>query len=169
AGMIPTVCRNVTTVADIRALPKAGNPWAYAAGYYSPGDGGGGFYFFDGDDVSSPDDGGSVIVASDGGRWKLNHNNQAVDVRQFGALLDGVTDDSGVFQVALDFAAPKAISVTFNGTAKIDATLILHSGNTLTGGVGAVWTDEPKSTLISGVIGGAATVLLNGRSSYVRG
>ena len=90
-----------TNVAGIRALDKTiyGNVSTY--GYTAKGDGGAGDYYYDAADTTSTDDGGSVIVATDGGRWKLIHNN-VFNILQFGATGDGTTDDTTPRNKAVD-------------------------------------------------------------------
>lgn len=75
----------VNSIADLRALLKSSpSKYATVCGYYAAGDGGFAFYYLDAADTTSTDNGGTVIVASDGGRWKLNHNG-SVSIKQFGA------------------------------------------------------------------------------------
>lgn len=105
AGLIPSAERVVQNIAVLRTLPKTGGSTSvYVLGYYKAGDGGGGSYYLDAADVVSLDNSGSVIVGSDGGRWKLTQQSE-YSVKQWGAKGDGVTDDSGAFQNAINFIA----------------------------------------------------------------
>lgn len=97
AALIPTVGRVVSTMADVRKMPKAGNPVAFALSYSTSGDLGGGHYYLDTADTTSADNGGTVLVASDGGRWKLKHSG-TISVRVFGAGRGG--DDTAAFKAA---------------------------------------------------------------------
>lgn len=82
----------VNSIAELKALSSDAITRAFVTGYYSVGDGGGGFYWYDSSDTSSSDNGGTVIVATDGGRWKLQHDGD-VYFEQFGAVGDGTEDD----------------------------------------------------------------------------
>jgi hypothetical protein len=67
-------------------------------GYHRRGDGGGGLFYYD-DTSTEPDDLGTVIAPTGTpppprGRWKRMHSG-ALNVRFFGAVGDGIADDSG--------------------------------------------------------------------------
>lgn len=84
----------VASIGALRALLKtSASKNAIATGYFAPGDGGGGVYWLDAADSTTAENGGTVIVATDGGRWKLARSS-AYDIAQFGAKVDGVTDDT---------------------------------------------------------------------------
>lgn len=68
------------------------------SGYHLPGDGGGGPYI----PASAPGPGPGLIQTADGGWWVLA--DLQPNVRQFGAVGDGVTDDGPPVQLAVDFA-----------------------------------------------------------------
>lgn len=59
-------------------------------------------YVSDPDDSTTVDDGVMCLVDQDGLRWKLQAPGNALDVAWFGAVGDGVTDDSPAFQAAHD-------------------------------------------------------------------
>jgi hypothetical protein len=84
--------KSVDSIAALKLLLSVNSSAAQVTGYYTAGDGGGGLYKLDPLDVTTPDNKGTVIVANDGGRWKLTYQG-ALNVRQFGAKCDGVTDD----------------------------------------------------------------------------
>ncbi|MGL5013012.1 MAG: hypothetical protein ACRC6V_01820 [Bacteroidales bacterium] len=100
SAIIGRAAQVVGSIAELRLLDKTlASKHAFCTGYYEQGDGGGGVYYYDNADITSADNGGTVIVADDGGRWKLK-NNGSVSVTQFGAVYDGVTDDSAKFLAA---------------------------------------------------------------------
>jgi hypothetical protein len=68
------------------------------SGYYLPGDGGGAPYIR----APAPGPGPGLIQTADGGWWVLA--DLRPNVRQFGAVGDGVTDDGPPVQLAVDFA-----------------------------------------------------------------
>lgn len=53
-------------------------------------------------DTTSADDGGVVIVGNDGTRWKRVYEGRAVNVLWFGAVGDGVVDDTPPIQAAVN-------------------------------------------------------------------
>lgn len=75
----------LSSISDLRAIPKAGRKMAYVAGYYQAGDGGGGIYLKRFDAAPAGwENGGTRIVATDGGAWELVPED-GINVRQFGA------------------------------------------------------------------------------------
>jgi hypothetical protein len=76
----------------VRAFDSTRSSHVFVTGYRQAGDGGGGHYYVDTADTGSADNGGTVIAAGDGARWKLIHQG-AVSIKQFGARVDGTTDD----------------------------------------------------------------------------
>lgn len=96
--------RVVNSIADLRSIKSSLYTRVFVTGYYSPGDGGGGHYWYDPTDTTSADNGGTVIVATDGGRWHLELFSQSISLKQFGALGDGITDDTAAIQSVLNYA-----------------------------------------------------------------
>jgi len=61
---------------------------------------GGGFFSYDDSDSTSQDNNGTVIVTPGGKRWKRVINGERVIPQWFGALGDGIADDSAAFTSA---------------------------------------------------------------------
>ena len=109
------------SVAEMKAdsLLSAGMT-ACTLGYYSPNDGGAGTYSIRAKQESDVDDGGSLHELASGLVAELVVKNGAVNVKQFGAKGDGVTDDTDAFQKALN--SNKTVTVT-NGTYYLNNTI----------------------------------------------
>lgn len=148
----------VDTITALKALPKTGNTKAFTRGYYSVNDGGAAAYIYDPTDTTSADNGGNIIVASDGGRWKLMHSNK-VDVKQWGARGDGVTDDSANFQAALNSLSAGGVVTVSYGRYYIGKSIIIPSNCTLIGPHGNVGTPQNNASSKYELVGGA--LLLN--------
>lgn len=87
----------VETVADLAALDGSGA--ALVLGYHRPGDGGGGQVYWDAKSDAREDRGLVLRGSGSAGRW-IRPERGAVDVRWFGALGDGTTDDTDAIQRA---------------------------------------------------------------------
>lgn len=153
------VSRSVDTISDLRLLSTSRNQRAFVFGYYARGDGGGGSYFLDAADTTSADNGGTIIVAADSSRWKLANQNN-INVRQFGAKGDGVTDDTGFFTKALASLGAKGGIVRYTERHLIDTTLTVPANCTLQGPSGMV-----GSSAIASVVNIAAVAALIVNSS----
>lgn len=81
-------------IATLRTLePESHNQQQRVAEYVAGTGLGGGKFVYDAEDTTSIDDGGVVIVTAGGARWKRQCLPTELTVVDFGAAMDGVTDD----------------------------------------------------------------------------
>lgn len=125
---LPIVYKNI---AEMKAdsLLSAGMT-ACTLGYYAINDGGGAAYIIRAKQESDVDDGGSLHELANGNVAELVVENGTVNVKQFGAKGDGVTDDKEKVQNAINYSNtvefPKAVFL-------IDGQLNLRDGTHLFG------------------------------------
>jgi hypothetical protein len=85
----------IMTVAEVRALSGQDLSVLETSDYS------GGLWIYDPSDTLSNDNTGAVLVTADGKRYKRQFDY--LTPAMFGAALDGVADDSGILQVAIDY------------------------------------------------------------------
>ena len=151
----------VNTIADIRLLINPPDR-VWVSGYYEKGDGAFGSNIFEWDSTSVKDDNGGTVIKLDGvvtGRYLLRYSG-AVNVKWFGAVGDGVTDDTSSF-IALEVSVT---SEKINLLGNIYLVTVIPTNNDYYNGsfkVGTVYTkmkdeavDHPMKGDVSLVLGG---------------
>jgi hypothetical protein len=98
----------VTSIAALRALaaPTVAFVHMRVAGYYADGDGGGGRFFWDATAANADDNGffikPNAVSSFSLGRWRRHiKDSQRYNIRWWGAVIDGVTDDSTAVNAAI--------------------------------------------------------------------
>lgn len=114
ASLGSTQVQSFNSIAALRL--RSGTSSANAAktlGYYSAGDGGGNSFYWDGTSTAT-DNAGTVIKptsVSGAGRW-LAVDISYINVKQFGAVGDGVANDTTAISSAIDEANTHGLPVT---------------------------------------------------------
>lgn len=112
-------------VAIMKATDLADGMYASTAGYHEVNDGGNGFYAIRAAQVGDVDDGGSVIILDNGNVAELITDG-TVNVKQFGAKGDGVTDDTDAIVAAANYcSANNKILYSDNATYKTTTDCII--------------------------------------------
>lgn len=126
--------RFVPTIRDLRLLDTKEYPYGVLVlGYHRINDGGGGRFWFDGESAL-PDDGGSVIRGGGGsGRW-LREASSSRSVAQFGAVADGLQDNTIAFNNAIRSMGERGGTLAIgtprgsNAFYRIEGTIELREG-----------------------------------------
>lgn len=132
-----SVGRVADTIAAILALPvrAAGFQAGFALGYYVDGDRGGGPLYYDPTDTVSTANGGTVFLSTSGGagRWKRPQQLELLDV-QFGAHVDGATDDSSfILAMVNSVPNPKQQPCRLVAGTRVASNIVLPAGVWLIG------------------------------------
>jgi hypothetical protein len=103
----------VDNIAALKLLSAAKeNQSINLLGYYNPGDGGGGLFYWD--SASTDADNNATVIQVSGittGRWKRLIAD-SIHFKWFGAVGDGLADDSVFVQNAIDYASANNIKIT---------------------------------------------------------
>jgi hypothetical protein len=113
---------------------------ALVTGRVTENDGAGGLFFYDASDATSTNLGTVFKPAASDGRW-LRQYSGVLNVKWFGAVGDGTTDDTAEIQAAVDLAATgtgyttsRGIGVFLpKGVFKVSSTINLKAGVSVTG------------------------------------
>lgn len=138
-GVTVTSSQIVENISNLRSLSIQTKTPMFIEGYYNKGDGGGGYFY--GIDGRAPgtyvDNGGTIIVpiGGDGGSAWIRFDSEDLSVKYFGAVGDGITDDTSSINNALYSGAGGSVYIP-EGNYKISGTLNVYPSTTLFG-VGA--------------------------------
>jgi hypothetical protein len=142
---------SVDTIADLRATTKA-QPTVWVSGYYEKGDGALGSNIFEWDATSTEDDNGGTIIKLDSvatGRYKLRYSG-SVNVKWFGAVGDGATDDTAALQNAINYSNSIGNTLTINaGRYLVSSTIYVGAGARIEGTNGRLTGIYKKTVLIT--------------------
>lgn len=107
-------------------------------GYYTPGDGGGAKYIIT-YNPSAVEDGKLIhyLSYSDTLRAEIVLGDK-INVHQFGATGDGVTDDSKAIQAAIDNSDERVVEFIHNKTYVTKNSIVISKDNTIINGNGAI-------------------------------
>lgn len=151
-------CNNSST---LRAFTGTANMTVNLLGISAPNDGSGGAFWWN-SASTAPDDNYNVIVppGAASGAWNRVQQGStvypvSVNVKSFGALGDGVTDDTVAIQAALTAGAGKAVFFPTPNVAYLVSTPLLVASNTL------VYGDGPGSLLTASAAWNAQSITSN--------
>lgn len=125
----------ISSLESLSQLSENNNSIVRVLGYYSEHDGGGGLFYWDSTSTESPV-GGMIVKRTSvtNGRWKRIYTNE-LNPSWFGAVGDGVTDDTNAIRNMQDFINDNIDTVNFDGSKdyKITARLELVSNTVYNG------------------------------------
>lgn len=154
SGVINTIHQIYGTMGELRnSTSLTEGDYAETLGYYNPNDGGGSLFYIREREEIDVDDGGSIIFVGDLTAEMLDDNG-VVNVRQFGAHGDGVTDDSDSIRAAVAYKKNASTTVIFDESVYIaQGTIYIYSNTTidLNGGTIKNHPNTPSSAGRNGV------------------
>lgn len=109
-----SIVTDVETMEGLRALTPGATSFVRVLGYHTPNDKGGWIYYWDA--ASELDDDGGMVIQDDGltaiGRWiGIEPNDGRLNVRVYGAVCDGTTDDIAELQACDDYCAANNLMI----------------------------------------------------------
>ena len=116
-------------------------------GFYNKNDGGGAYYKID-NDSSSTVDSSTVIALNNGLKAKLIKQDK-LNLKQFGAKGDGVSDDTSIINIAFKFMSGRTLYIP-TGTYMVSSAITPYSNSTIIGdGVGSLFKAVPGMNVSS--------------------
>jgi hypothetical protein len=126
-----------------------------------------GFFARSTTDTTSADNGGTIIVDGSGRRW-LRLYSGAVNVKWFGAVGDGVTDDTAAIQAGLTYLNARDGGVLWfpKGAYLVSDRCFVYSSTTVLGESGAVLKPTAAASMLAvlQVSAGSSNVAVRGLS-----
>ncbi|TNJ63947.1 hypothetical protein FE784_22545 [Paenibacillus hemerocallicola] len=132
ATMLDESCLQTITIADMRLMAVAPAVDLYVV----TDEGKEGCFRYDPLDTTTSDNTGTVIVSAYGARFKRIHEGRGVSVKWFGAVGDGLTDDTAAIQAAMDCMPEGGIVFFPDGTYRTTSRLIVKHRNVMLSGTG---------------------------------
>jgi len=125
---------NLANIAALEAF-QGGSiaPVVYVEGYYTAADGGGGLYVYISTDTTSPSNGGTIIIDGQNNRYYLETGGLPISVKSFGAVGNGVTNDSEAIQACLNAIGDSGGGIVY--LTPTGAAYLINTGLNLPGGV----------------------------------
>jgi hypothetical protein len=130
----------VDTVIEMKSKSFTDGCVVKTLGYYSVNDGGEGLYKIRSKKESDIEDNGSIHIVSDNLVAELIVENNSVNVKQFGAKGDGITDDTTAIKKCFEYANTKKVKVLFDKSDYVVSSSIFIADN--------VSVDGGKATII---------------------
>jgi hypothetical protein len=124
-GVTPLICETVDAMESLIGL--ADGALIKTLGFDSVGDGGHGDYRYDASS-SATANGGTVIAPDSGGGRFLLLFSGFINVKQFGAKGDGVTDDTAAIQAAIDYASAIVQNIIASKSDFVTASVYFPAG-----------------------------------------
>jgi len=148
----------VDNVATMKATDLTDGMYVTTAGYHEVNDGGNGFYAIRAAQAGDVDDGGSIIFLDNGSVAELIVEDE-VNINQFGATGDGVTDDNTAIVNAVAYASAK------------NKRLVFLEGYTYYTSLGIVVENPPAEIRMDGALlyDGSGTALTIGKAETAVG
>jgi len=101
-------------------------------GYYNANDGGDGTFLLNNTDTNSADNGGTIIVdAAQHRYYRVISNSSGIEPQWFGALGNGITDDTAALNATAVIAAGGVLKLMPGKNYIVSAPIFIYSGTTL--------------------------------------
>lgn len=124
--------QGVDTLAALKSTSVSGlstGALRHTNGYWAVGDGGAALYRYNSTSTATANDATVVAPNTGSGRWHLIETGNPISVNTFGAVGDGIADDSGAIQACFNWVVaggkPRRVALLRGSTYKINSQLTL--------------------------------------------